>query len=114
VSNYMCDHRNPERGPMFQVGSEKEMNKIFCMLYTIKIPSYGKTWTGTWRLDAWRQFSIVKSCGVPTFVSVDSESCVGVRTTGVATFSVGLPASYRIQLKHDRKITHDSYGYNYL
>jgi hypothetical protein len=24
VSNCMCDHRNPERGPMFQVGNEKE------------------------------------------------------------------------------------------
>jgi hypothetical protein len=109
VSNYICDHTNTERGPMFQVGSEKEINKIFCMLYTTKIPSYGKTWTETWR-----QFYIVKSCGVPTFGSVDSESCVGVRTTGDATFSVCLPASYRIQLKHDRKITHDSYGYIYL
>jgi hypothetical protein len=26
VSNYMCDHRNPERGPMFQVGNESKMN----------------------------------------------------------------------------------------
>jgi len=27
VSKYMCDHRNPERGPMFQVGNERKMNE---------------------------------------------------------------------------------------
>jgi hypothetical protein len=25
-SKYMCDHRNPERGPMFQVGNDRKMN----------------------------------------------------------------------------------------
>jgi hypothetical protein len=28
VSNCMCDHRNPERGPMFQVGNDRKMNEI--------------------------------------------------------------------------------------
>jgi hypothetical protein len=27
VSNCICDHRNPERGPMFQVGNERKMNE---------------------------------------------------------------------------------------
>jgi hypothetical protein len=27
MSKYMCDHINPERGPMFQVGNEREMNE---------------------------------------------------------------------------------------
>jgi hypothetical protein len=26
VSKYMRDHRNPERGPMFQVGDDRKMN----------------------------------------------------------------------------------------
>jgi hypothetical protein len=25
VSKYMCDHRNPKRGPMFQAGNERKM-----------------------------------------------------------------------------------------
>jgi hypothetical protein len=28
VSNCMCDHRNPERGPMFQVGNLKENERM--------------------------------------------------------------------------------------
>jgi hypothetical protein len=27
VSNCMCDHRNPERGPTFQVGNERRINE---------------------------------------------------------------------------------------
>jgi hypothetical protein len=27
VSNCMCDHRNPERGPVFQVGNDRKMNE---------------------------------------------------------------------------------------
>jgi hypothetical protein len=27
VSNYMCDNRNPERGPMFQFGTYRKMNE---------------------------------------------------------------------------------------
>jgi hypothetical protein len=27
VYNCMCDHRNPERGPMFQLGTYRKMNE---------------------------------------------------------------------------------------
>jgi hypothetical protein len=31
VSNCVCDHRNPERGPMFQVGNERKNDSLLYM-----------------------------------------------------------------------------------
>jgi hypothetical protein len=32
VSNCMCNHRNPERGPMFQLGTYRKMSELMLML----------------------------------------------------------------------------------
>jgi hypothetical protein len=32
VSNCMCDHRNPERGPVFQDGNDTKMNEYRYLL----------------------------------------------------------------------------------
>jgi hypothetical protein len=32
VSKYMCDHRNPERGPLFHVGNKRKVNEWIYML----------------------------------------------------------------------------------
>jgi hypothetical protein len=32
VSNCMCDHGNPERGPMFQLGTHRKIMKAQCGL----------------------------------------------------------------------------------
>jgi hypothetical protein len=34
VSNCICDHRNPERGPMFQVGNDRKMNEWMNNIHT--------------------------------------------------------------------------------
>jgi hypothetical protein len=40
VYNCMCDHSNPERGPMFQAGSDRKMNKDTRMLQMVKTDTF--------------------------------------------------------------------------
>jgi hypothetical protein len=46
VSKYMCDHRNPERGPIFQVGNERNMNEWMNYNIIRKELDISESWTG--------------------------------------------------------------------
>jgi hypothetical protein len=36
VSKYVCDHGNPERGPMFQIGNKRKMNELCNLKYVCR------------------------------------------------------------------------------
>jgi hypothetical protein len=85
VSKYMCDHRNPERGPMFQLGTTGKMLMIienkFCLSMSLQT-TIREARTGE-SPNPWSDDDVVTTITSPivwTRVIIVTDQAIGVRS----------------------------------